>query len=973
MSRSLRVPKRPPRHPSLWGKVGLNVGTPSYFDGQYTSSDVFSTAMLPINPATLQTTLSANHTSGDGILKLANPTWPSPNSLPGTVVGNISIQSRGTSTTLTNTTAYTVVGTGLLFLQTPTNDQNLSSGNIVDNISAGSWANTTWSALAADWIDTGRDTGYPTGLVAGQQIQSRIGDARRIPAGTYTLQGRGSGRLNLNGPYFDGTTITSTNITFTNGVPSPATITFTKETGAGVNVLFQSTGSDPANPLRDVRLVMPDRAGMNDGFVAAFSANSGNASFFQFHPAFKDHLKPASCLRFMDWGATNNSTVQAWADRALQGQRIGLAQARGIPYEVMLQLCNEQGADCWLNIPHAATDDFVTQLASLCAANLSVNRKLYVEYSNELWNTQFSQWAYSINRGLANFSPHAVTSITYSSGTGKCTVAKTAHGYSNGNTIQMGGATDANFNGAYPVTVIDANTLTYTPASAPAGATAVAEAMGFLHAYITSETTVRTISSMTFDITSSTARVTVTTSAVHGLATNDMVYVDNASDSGFTGLQRITFISTTSFRFDFTQQGGTRTIPAATGATTTAGATAGQTMRMVWVGSDQAASGNRLNNGDQNLKWRGRRSAQIHAIFEAAFASRLLKLAAVIGHQAAGNSTGNNALLMNQYLADIGGSLPAGPDHCWAFAPYFGSAGGSDAAVLGTVKVPTALSFAAGQVTATIAAHGYIAGDIVGIFNITDDAYNGLYPVDSVVDANTVKYTPVGTPAGSTAALYSTPGRMTVKNPPHMRELISVSAPSGGVCTAVSYNHGFASGDKVYLSNMKYQEYQTTVSVTVVDAHTFTFPTASALTPVAVSSQGRMWALRYGGVDKVMDDAEAHLTATVPGWVANHAGYAATWGMCLVCYECGTQVVPLLANQNFVPVADAYVAANDDSRFGRLCETYLDTLAAGGVTLANWYNNVFPPSKVGVWGVLKYDGQDPTTSPKWRALARRAG
>lgn len=73
----------------------------------------------------------------------------------------------------------------------------------------------------------------------------------------------------------------------------------------------------------------------------------------------------------------------------------------------------------------------------------------------------------------------AVVTIT-SSGT-TATVAWTGHGQSNGNKVLFGGANEKNYNGVYAVTVVDANTLTYTmpgtaasPATGTIGAHAVA-------------------------------------------------------------------------------------------------------------------------------------------------------------------------------------------------------------------------------------------------------------------------------------------------------------------------------------------------------------------------------------------------------------------------------------------------------------------------------------------------------------------
>lgn len=41
--------------------------------------------------------------------------------------------------------------------------------------------------------------------------------------------------------------------------------------------------------------------------------------------------------------------------------------------------------DIWINIPHAADDEYVTNLAKLIKDKLDPSLKVYVEYSNEVW------------------------------------------------------------------------------------------------------------------------------------------------------------------------------------------------------------------------------------------------------------------------------------------------------------------------------------------------------------------------------------------------------------------------------------------------------------------------------------------------------------------------------------------------------------------------------------------------------------
>ena len=138
-----------------------------------------------------------------------------------------------------------------------------------------------------------------------------------------------------------------------------------------------------------------------------------------FHAPYLNLLKARSpnVLRFMDWLVTNNNLVADWSERshptdASQTLKLTktvqvqsdhstaqLTSAKGIAWEHVIELANELDKDIWINIPVLATDDYITKLAQLIKTKLKPNLKVYVEYSNEVWNDQFSQAG--INRALA--------------------------------------------------------------------------------------------------------------------------------------------------------------------------------------------------------------------------------------------------------------------------------------------------------------------------------------------------------------------------------------------------------------------------------------------------------------------------------------------------------------------------------------------------------------------------------------------
>jgi hypothetical protein len=142
--------------------------------------------------------------------------------------------------------------------------------------------------------------------------------------------------------------------------------------------------TNPANPLRNIRVIMP-------GFESTYASQP-------FHPLFLERLQGFEVLRFMDWMQTNNSEVVTWADRPhLTDANYEL----GVPLEVMVQLANTLHVDAWFTMPHQADDDYVRNFAAYVRDNLNPELKAYIEYSNETWNSQFSQANYVIEQGTA--------------------------------------------------------------------------------------------------------------------------------------------------------------------------------------------------------------------------------------------------------------------------------------------------------------------------------------------------------------------------------------------------------------------------------------------------------------------------------------------------------------------------------------------------------------------------------------------
>lgn len=153
--------------------------------------------------------------------------------------------------------------------------------------------------------------------------------------------------------------------------------------GAKGGVFVQLKRTDPENPIRNIRILMP---GHEKSHISE-----------PFNPAFLQRWRGFNTIRFMDWMGTNGSEQREWSDRPTPA--LCNCTERGVPVEVMVDLCNRLQANPWFCMPHAASDEYVRQFAATVKRQLDPALKVYVEYSNEVWNSQFAQTRYAGEQG----------------------------------------------------------------------------------------------------------------------------------------------------------------------------------------------------------------------------------------------------------------------------------------------------------------------------------------------------------------------------------------------------------------------------------------------------------------------------------------------------------------------------------------------------------------------------------------------
>lgn len=104
------------------------------------------------------------------------------------------------------------------------------------------------------------------------------------------------------------------------------------------------------------------------------------------------HLSRFSIIRFMDWTDTNANHDVNWNDTTSLSWPLYRTPHHN-PWDTIPVIVNQLNTttDIWINIPFNATDDYILNVAHLMFKQLKPTSNIYVEFSNEVWNTGFQQ------------------------------------------------------------------------------------------------------------------------------------------------------------------------------------------------------------------------------------------------------------------------------------------------------------------------------------------------------------------------------------------------------------------------------------------------------------------------------------------------------------------------------------------------------------------------------------------------------
>ncbi len=258
---------------------------------------------------------------------------------------------------------------------------------------------------ASPWLTKGNvlyDTnGWPANLNGGQAGTRFLSNlpAAVIPEGTYTVLYDGEGDIQ----YMNDAILIERQ-------PGRDSIAIAAGDDGILNTSLLITRSNPQNYVRNIRILPPGGICASNPFqrVASAAACGDFKSFVEhsdsiiFNPDFMAFMKDFRAIRFMNMSGVTRSDERTWLDRNQMSKATwgGKEATRGAPLEIQVELANRLNADPWFTLPHGADDNYVREFASYVKQHLNSNLKPHIEYSNEAWNTIFTQANYMIDMGM---------------------------------------------------------------------------------------------------------------------------------------------------------------------------------------------------------------------------------------------------------------------------------------------------------------------------------------------------------------------------------------------------------------------------------------------------------------------------------------------------------------------------------------------------------------------------------------------
>ncbi|QVL31168.1 hypothetical protein KIH39_20305 [Telmatocola sphagniphila] len=257
--------------------------------------------------------------------------------------------------------------------------------------------------------------------------------------GTYTLSFKGQAKVTANFGtfYVNGTAYTNILPLGASGSYNAATDTTTAQfvipsgPAASYNLILtfqntvQQTSTGSTTGVSNVSLMRPEVVGGSTPYPLGTL----------FTTQYLQTLANYSTLRMMGASGTNGNPDVNWSDRTTPTSWFSQNyfanpgtsyqsqfNTNGVAWEYLVAMANETGKDLYINVPIGASNAYITNLANLILygsdgtnpytspqanpvwAPLNANLHVYVEYSNEVWNTApaFTQYTTNLNTAVSN-------------------------------------------------------------------------------------------------------------------------------------------------------------------------------------------------------------------------------------------------------------------------------------------------------------------------------------------------------------------------------------------------------------------------------------------------------------------------------------------------------------------------------------------------------------------------------------------
>lgn len=245
-------------------------------------------------------------------------------------------------------------------------------------------------------------------------------DANDWPTADTTIELWSTSGLELDGTYAISFLGQASSITDVNSTGTLSNIAYNSSTNTTTATWTVTTTTYSANAvLKFTGTKRTPTSATNTGFTNLQVMRPISEGSTTSHPfgtvytaEYEKLMSYATGERFMDYLATNSNRQANWTDRMLptrasQFQAIGGYGFQGLggSWEYLIMLANETGKDIYINIPLYASTDYFTKVAQMLKYGsdgvnpytfpqispayppLNSNLHIYIEYSNELWNS----------------------------------------------------------------------------------------------------------------------------------------------------------------------------------------------------------------------------------------------------------------------------------------------------------------------------------------------------------------------------------------------------------------------------------------------------------------------------------------------------------------------------------------------------------------------------------------------------------